>query len=133
MSTPTPDPPHTDPHSDRAATNEDLLTPLEQPPHEQDVNDADRACDREMPPNVTDRRHNDVIQAASEGRRDEAAAQLAAIGEREDITTHDINSDQVLAVARTRQPRATRIRAQGALFGPAAVRGGCGPYPLTER
>lgn len=47
----------------------------------------------DMPPNVIDTRHTDVIQAAREGRYSEAA-QLAAIGEREDINVHGINSDE---------------------------------------
>ncbi|MGX8904697.1 hypothetical protein ACR820_05525 [Streptomyces netropsis] len=50
----------------------------------------------EMPPNVIDTRHQDVLQAAREGRCNEAA-QMAAIGEREDITAHGINSDQAIS------------------------------------
>ncbi|MGW2444493.1 hypothetical protein [Streptomyces sp. NPDC001675] len=93
--------PDTEPDVDCAGTDEDRLPPIEQTPHEQDDNDVDRAWDWEMPPNVIDRRHYDVIQAASEGRCDEAA-QLAAIGEREDITTHGINSDQAVSWLSTR-------------------------------
>ncbi|MER6441296.1 hypothetical protein ABT275_33665 [Streptomyces sp. NPDC001185] len=54
----------------------------------------------DMPPNVIDR-HGDVLQAAREGRYSEAA-QLAAIGEREDITAHGINSDQAASWLSTR-------------------------------
>ncbi|MGW5330731.1 hypothetical protein [Streptomyces sp. NPDC004014] len=57
--------------------------------------------DWEMPPNVIDGRHHDVIRAASEGRCDEAA-QLAAIGERQDITAHGINSDEAALWLSTR-------------------------------
>ncbi|MFC8277795.1 hypothetical protein ACFUJR_35750 [Streptomyces sp. NPDC057271] len=57
--------------------------------------------DWDMPPTVIDRRHHDVIQAAQEGRCNEAA-QLAAIGEREDITTHGIMSDQAVSWLATR-------------------------------
>ncbi|MBJ6636876.1 hypothetical protein H4K36_00910 [Streptomyces sp. DHE7-1] len=94
---------HMVPDIDRTGRNEDLKAPLEQPPNEQDVRDVDRPrdWDWEMPPNVIDRRHYDVIQAASKGRRDEAA-QLAAIGEREDITTHGINSHQAVSWLSTR-------------------------------
>jgi hypothetical protein len=65
-------------------------TLFEQPAH--DVGEeSDRDWDWDMPPNVIDRRHQDVLQAAREGRCSEAA-DLAAIGEREDITAHGINS-----------------------------------------
>ncbi|MFF3166785.1 hypothetical protein [Streptomyces sp. NPDC003273] len=57
--------------------------------------------DWEMPPNVIDGRHHDVIRAAREGRCDEAA-QLAAIGERQDITAHGINSDEAALWLSTR-------------------------------
>ncbi|MFF7183436.1 hypothetical protein [Streptomyces sp. NPDC008121] len=57
--------------------------------------------DWEMPPNVIDPRHHDVVQAAREGRCNEAA-QLAAIGEREDITAHGISSDQAVSWLVTR-------------------------------
>ncbi|MEU0375399.1 hypothetical protein ABZ070_35780 [Streptomyces sp. NPDC006283] len=53
--------------------------------------------DWDMPPNVIepgiDTRHQDVVQAAMEGRYSEAA-QLAAIGERADITAYGINSTE---------------------------------------
>ncbi|MGY4966774.1 hypothetical protein [Streptomyces sp. 900105245] len=54
----------------------------------------------EMPPNVIDR-HHEVLQAAREGRCDEAA-QLAAIGEREDIRAHGITSDEAMSWLATR-------------------------------
>ncbi|MFF8953489.1 hypothetical protein ACF09I_32490 [Streptomyces sp. NPDC014940] len=62
---------------------------------------AQGAWNWEMPPNVIDGRHHDVLQAASEGRCDEAA-QLAAIGERQDITAHGINSDEAALWLSTR-------------------------------
>ncbi|MDQ0605520.1 hypothetical protein QF037_009953 [Streptomyces canus] len=55
----------------------------------------------EMPPNVIDTRHDDVLQAAREGRFSEAA-QLAAIGEREDITAHGILSAEAMSWMSTR-------------------------------
>ncbi|MFB7598372.1 hypothetical protein [Streptomyces sp. NPDC056160] len=59
--------------------------------------------DWDLPPNVVDidPRHQDVLQAAMAGRYDEAA-QLAAIGEREDINAHGINSDQAAQWLSTR-------------------------------
>ncbi|MBQ0855729.1 hypothetical protein J8N05_47095 (plasmid) [Streptomyces sp. BH-SS-21] len=62
-----------------------------------------------MPPNVIDTesgpfdlaRHEAVLQTAMEGRFSEAA-DLAAICEREDITTHGLNSAQALAWTETR-------------------------------
>ncbi|MFI5635161.1 hypothetical protein ACIA8E_38630 [Streptomyces sp. NPDC051664] len=61
---------------------------FEQPAH--DVRE-ESDWDWDMPPNVIDHRHQDVLQAAREGRCNEAA-DLAAIGERQDITAHGINS-----------------------------------------
>ncbi|MER5973293.1 hypothetical protein ABT112_26805 [Streptomyces sp. NPDC002055] len=57
----------------------------------------------EMPPNVieVDTRHQDVLQAARAGRFSEAA-DLAALGERQDITAHGINSDQAVKWLETR-------------------------------
>jgi hypothetical protein len=65
--------------------------------------DEDGAADWdwEMPPNVIDIRHQEVIQAAIEGRCSEAA-HLAAIGEREDINMHGINSDEAISWLVTR-------------------------------
>ncbi|CAL9630865.1 hypothetical protein [Streptomyces sp. enrichment culture] len=66
-----------------------------------------------------DARHQAVVRAAREGRHSEAA-QLAAIGEREDITAHGITSDQavawlvthaVLADLRGDRDQAVRLRA----------------------
>ncbi|MFE7779287.1 hypothetical protein ACFU5O_36585 [Streptomyces sp. NPDC057445] len=99
---------------------EDLLAPVEQ-----DTSDGDRDWDWEMPPNVIDTRHQDVLQAAREGRCSEAA-QLAAIGEREDITAHGINSDQAVSWLSTRArvaelcgspERAVQLRATVARMG----------------
>ncbi|MFZ3596926.1 hypothetical protein [Streptomyces sp. BH104] len=47
-----------------------------------------------MPPNVIDNRHDEVLQAAREGRHSEAAS-LAALGESQDIKAHGMGSDQV--------------------------------------
>ncbi|MGW1044776.1 hypothetical protein [Streptomyces sp. NPDC002547] len=77
---------------------EDLLAPTEQ---DTENGGGDGDWDWEMPPNVIDRRHQDVLQAAMEGRCSEAA-QLAAIGEREDINAHGINSDQAISWLSTR-------------------------------
>ncbi|MET7410648.1 hypothetical protein [Streptomyces parvulus] len=60
----------------------------------------DGGWDWEMPPNVIDR-HQDVIRTAMAGRCNEAA-DLAALGEREDIHAHGINSDQAIAWLSTR-------------------------------
>ncbi|MGW1988039.1 hypothetical protein ACWCPJ_37295 [Streptomyces collinus] len=73
----------------------DLMTPTEQEPVSEAWDDWD------MPPNVIDTRHQQVIQAAREGRSDEAA-QLAAIGEREDIRAHGIASDEAASWLTTR-------------------------------
>ncbi|MFF9914817.1 hypothetical protein [Streptomyces sp. NPDC013457] len=63
--------------------------------------DEEEGWDWEMPPIVIDRRHHDVLQAAREGRCNEAA-QLAAMGEREDINAHGIMSDQAVSWLATR-------------------------------
>lgn len=52
-------------------------------------------------PNVIDGRHQDVLQAAREGRFSEAA-DLAAVHEREDIHAHGIHSDQAALWLMTR-------------------------------
>ncbi|MEV0244930.1 hypothetical protein AB0I06_34190, partial [Streptomyces sp. NPDC050674] len=57
--------------------------------------------DWEMPPNVIDTRHQDALRAAREGRCSEAA-DLAALGERQDIAAHGINSDQAVSWLATR-------------------------------
>ncbi|MFD3492294.1 hypothetical protein ACFWWB_17245 [Streptomyces sp. NPDC058690] len=59
------------------------------------------AWEWEMTPNVIDTRHYDAIEAARQGRYNEAA-DLAALGERQDITTHGINSDQAISWLSTR-------------------------------
>ncbi|MFJ8982569.1 hypothetical protein [Streptomyces sp. NPDC102282] len=56
--------------------------------------------DWQMPPNVLDW-HERALQAAREGRCAEAA-DLASLGEREDIRTHGINSEQAVAWLSTR-------------------------------
>ncbi|MGW8954689.1 hypothetical protein [Streptomyces sp. NPDC055709] len=63
--------------------------------------DGEEDWDWDMPVNVVDRRHQVVLQAAKEGRCSEAA-QLAAIGEREDIHAYGISSDQAVSWLSTR-------------------------------
>jgi hypothetical protein len=81
--------------------------------------------DWEMPPNVIDTRHQDALQAAREGRCSEAA-DLAALGERQDIAAHGINSDQAVSWLVTRAKvaelcgnlgQATQLRATVARMG----------------
>jgi hypothetical protein len=88
--------PVTAPHEDIAVDPpEDLHAPF---------TTADDSWDWEaLPPNVIDAltRHESVLEAAIAGRSDEAA-QLAALYEREDITTHGLNSHQALAWWETR-------------------------------
>ncbi|MFZ4277901.1 hypothetical protein ACOZFM_34920 [Streptomyces arboris] len=55
----------------------------------------------EMPPNVIDDWHERAIQAAREGRCSEAA-DLAALGEREDIANHGLNSPEAVRWMSTR-------------------------------
>ncbi|MDQ0904657.1 hypothetical protein QFZ22_000642 [Streptomyces canus] len=65
---------------------------------------ADDSWDWEsLPPNVigTLTRHENVLEAAMDGRFDEAS-QLATLYEREDITAHGLNSPQALAWWETR-------------------------------
>ncbi|MEU3065033.1 hypothetical protein [Streptomyces subrutilus] len=57
--------------------------------------------DWDMPSTVVDSRHYDVVQAAREGRYAEAA-ELAVIGERHDIRSHGLHSDQALSWLSTR-------------------------------
>ncbi|MGW9411998.1 hypothetical protein [Streptomyces diastaticus] len=66
-----------------------------------DADDAESAggWDWAMPPNVQS--HHDVLQAARDGRPDEAAA-LAALYEREAIAAHGINSSSAAAWLETR-------------------------------
>ncbi|MET8788205.1 hypothetical protein [Streptomyces sp. NPDC004589] len=72
-------------------------------PREPEAETDDAGWGWEMPPNVIDidTRHSDVVRAATEGRYSEAA-QLAVIGEREDINAYGINSDQAAAWMSTR-------------------------------
>ncbi|WP_327691648.1 hypothetical protein OG870_27775 [Streptomyces sp. NBC_00461] len=96
----TPADPVTAPSEDTDADpSEDLYAPF---------TTADDTWDWEtLPPNVIGpehfdlARHESVLQAAMEGRFDEAA-QLAALYEREDIAAHGLNSPQALAWLETR-------------------------------
>jgi hypothetical protein len=87
--------------------------------------DDDGEWDWEMPPNVIDSRHFAAIEAAREGRCSEAA-NLAALGEREDITAHGINSVEAISWLSTRAKvaelcgnldQAVRLRATVARMG----------------
>ncbi|MEV0324589.1 hypothetical protein ACIBKX_40355 [Streptomyces sp. NPDC050658] len=77
--------------------------------YEHDGLDADAGQDFKLPPNVVDTldprthdsRHHAALQAAHDGRLNEAA-NIAAVGEREDITAHGINSIQAVAWLVTR-------------------------------
>ncbi|MGW5803727.1 hypothetical protein ACWFQ7_32470 [Streptomyces bacillaris] len=55
----------------------------------------------DMPPNVIDVRHETALSAAREGRCSEAA-DIAALGEREDIAAHGINSPEAVEWLNTR-------------------------------
>ncbi|MFC8876139.1 hypothetical protein [Streptomyces ardesiacus] len=74
---------------------------LDAPPCTETAPDCDGEWEWEMPPNVIDARHQDVLQAAMDGRCSEAA-NLAALGEAADIHAHGINSDQALSWLSTR-------------------------------
>ncbi|MGA5135138.1 hypothetical protein ACPCTO_35710 [Streptomyces olivoreticuli] len=64
--------------------------------------DADEGdWDWEMPVTIIDARHYDVVQAAEDGRCSEAA-ELVVVGEREDIRTYGINSDEAVEWLSTR-------------------------------
>lgn len=109
---------HDDPHTDHLpAALEPVL------PEGVGVESGD--WDWEMPPNVIDSRHQDALQAAREGRCSEAA-DLAALGERQDIAAHGINSDQAVSWLVTRAKvavlcgnldQATQLRATVARMG----------------
>jgi hypothetical protein len=107
---------------------EDLSAPVEQ---DTEGTSDEGDWDWELPPNVVDTRdailarHETVLQAALDGRCDEAA-QLAALHEREDIQTHGLYSAQALAWLETRAQvaelsgstdQATQLRATVARMG----------------
>lgn len=79
------------------ASGEYALAPAERDSRREDID----GWDWDMPPTVIDSRHHDVVQAAREGRYNEAA-ELAVIGERQDIRSYGINSDQALSWLSTR-------------------------------
>ncbi|MEU2271967.1 hypothetical protein ABZ568_37165 [Streptomyces olindensis] len=110
------------------AQDEELPAPVEQ---DTGGGAGEGDWDWELPPNVVDTRnvdlprHEKVLQAALEGRCDEAA-QLAALYEREDINTHGLYSTQALAWLETRAQvaelrgdpgQATQLRATVARMG----------------
>ncbi|GAA3753951.1 hypothetical protein [Streptomyces tremellae] len=84
--------------------DDELLEAGEEPVLEDGADDAED-WGWEMPPNVIDLdidvRHEHAVQAAIAGRYNEAA-QLAALGEREDIAAHGVNSPQAAAWLSTR-------------------------------
>ncbi|MDT0432905.1 hypothetical protein [Streptomyces salyersiae] len=89
-------------------TVEQEIAPPEPDDQGQDDGDQDDGLsilsgewDWDMPPNVLDIRHQDAIQAAQEGRCSEAA-DLAALGERDDIAAHGINSPEAVSWISTR-------------------------------
>ncbi|MEU3756390.1 hypothetical protein AB0H17_27125 [Streptomyces olivoreticuli] len=57
--------------------------------------------DWDMPVTIIDARHYDVVRAAEDGRCGEAA-ELVVVGEREDIRTYGINSDEAVEWLSTR-------------------------------
>ncbi|MEU5430915.1 hypothetical protein AB0H73_35655 [Streptomyces olivoreticuli] len=71
--------------------------------HDTNVGEEDDEGDWgwEMPVNIIDARHYDVVRAAEDGRCSEAA-ELVVVGEREDIRTYGINSDEAVAWLSTR-------------------------------
>ncbi|MBC9730219.1 hypothetical protein [Streptomyces sp. TRM68367] len=92
---------------DKEAVFEDAVYEYEEPATDDGTDDG---LDFDLPPNVIDTlytapqldyRHHAVLQAAGQGRFNEAS-ELAALGEREDITTHGINSPQATAWLLTR-------------------------------
>lgn len=119
-----------DPDEEEVTALDDLLTPVPGPvPDSVPVPEsAEAGWDWDMPPNVIDHRHRQAIAAAREGRCNEAA-DLAALGEREDITAHGITSPQALAWMETRAKvadlcgspdRAVQLRATVARMAPHA-------------
>ncbi|MFF3036404.1 hypothetical protein ACFVS7_36025 [Streptomyces rubiginosohelvolus] len=94
-----------------------------------DLLDAEEDWGWDMPPNVIDVRHETALRAAHEGRCSEAA-DIAALGEREDIATHGINSPEAVAWLNTRAlvadlcgtpSQAERLRATVARMGHTAA------------
>uniref|UniRef100_UPI00369894FC hypothetical protein n=1 Tax=Streptomyces globisporus TaxID=1908 RepID=UPI00369894FC len=129
--------------SDPAPEEETDPVPVEQEAPEGDLVDDDQeqraALDDlldgqedwgwDMPPNVIDVRHETALRAAKEGRCSEAA-DIAALGEREDIATHGINSPEAVAWLNTRAlvadlcgtpSQAQRLRATVARMGHPAT------------
>ncbi|GHC94192.1 hypothetical protein RFN57_03540 [Streptomyces violaceochromogenes] len=105
--------------------NSEHLTEVLEPVLPDSVGGEAGDWDWEMPPNVIDTRHQDALQAAREGRCSEAA-DLAALGERQDIAAHGINSEQAVSWLATRAKvaelcgnldQATQLRATVARMG----------------
>ncbi|MFE3996532.1 hypothetical protein ACFXPW_33340 [Streptomyces goshikiensis] len=61
----------------------------------------DAGWDFDMPPTVIDSRHYEAVQAARDGRFNEAS-ELAVLGEAQDIRSYGINSDEALSWLSTR-------------------------------
>ncbi|MFE6189125.1 hypothetical protein ACFQ6U_32350 [Streptomyces sp. NPDC056465] len=88
------------------APGDDLVDDLVDDDQEQrvaldDLLDVEEDWEWGMPPNVIDVRHETALRAAREGRCSEAA-DIAALGEREDIAAHGINSPEAVAWLSTR-------------------------------
>lgn len=84
-----------------AEQRHDLLDDIEEKASLDDLLDTAEDWAWNMPPNVIDVRHETALRAAREGRCSEAA-DIAALGEREDIAAHGINSPEAVAWLSTR-------------------------------
>ncbi|MEU1918353.1 hypothetical protein [Streptomyces massasporeus] len=125
------EPAATAPEPDAAATDDSGQMPAVAFEQDHEGAPEEGGWDWELPPNVVDSkdaylaRHEAVLQAALQGRSDEAA-QLAALHEREDIAVHGVYSAQALAWLETRAQvadlsgstdQATQLRATVARMG----------------
>ncbi|MEV2264556.1 hypothetical protein AB0J13_38640 [Streptomyces anulatus] len=91
-----------EPAVEQEALRHDLLDDdVEEEAALDDLLDVEEDWGWDMPPNVIDVRHETALRAAEEGRCSEAA-DIAALGEREDIARHGINSPEVVAWLSTR-------------------------------
>ncbi|MEF9915701.1 hypothetical protein RJT17_37325 [Streptomyces sp. P5-A9] len=96
-----PAPEDTDSVEPAAEQRHDLLDDIEEKALLDDLLDIEEDWEWDMPPNVIDVRHETALRAAQEGRCSEAA-DIAALGEREDIAAHGINSPEAVAWLSTR-------------------------------
>ncbi|MEU9678710.1 hypothetical protein AB0D92_35100 [Streptomyces parvus] len=87
---------------EQEATRDDLVDDdQEQRAALDDLLDGEEDWGWDMPPNVIDVRHETALRAAQEGRCSEAA-DIAALGERQDINRYGINSPEAVAWLNTR-------------------------------